>query len=273
MQASWETQLLEKLAAGNSAPLYIIRPPSDGHFQLRDWHQNFLVNLLGKTTGLDSKAARERLKWGHPDLPVLAPASPGQNYKIEDADLAPLFSAQAHRPLELPQRLISILDAECIPERYANKMLKTLEEPRPDTSIFLLVGGQRPLLSTIESRAITLRLPSERPQTPPLSPSLSESRQQWFEREWKERTQGKIPWPPNPLRFHALVDTLKKNFSLQKTFVEMVIDWHRTPYPPAANKSAILEELRWFARAEAFHNSPSERLIGLIHTTFGPASP
>ena len=248
--------------------MYIIRPQAGAHSLLREWHQNFLASLLSKALGLSPEKAFERLQWGHPDLPVLAPASPGQNYKIEDASLAPLFLAQAHRPLELPQRLISVLDAECIPERYANKMLKTLEEPRPDTSVFLLVGDQRPLLPTIESRAITLRLPTNTNEAPR---SQGEApRQQWFEREWKERTGGKHKWPENPLRFHALIDTLKKNPPLQKLFVEMILDWHRTLHSPADGKAAILEELRWFTRAETFHNSPMERLVGLIHATFGP---
>ena len=275
MKAPWETNLLQKFVAGNANPLYIIRPPASAQSakapreQLLAWHQNFLEGLLGQALGISPKEARERLRWGHPDLPVLSPSSPGQNYKIEDADLAPLFRAQAHRPLELPQRLISILDAECIPQRYANKMLKTLEEPRPDTSVFLLANDQRPLLSTVESRALTLRLPSKSSEMAAPSTSLSETRQQWFEREWKERTHGKVAWPENPLRFHSLVDTLKKNLPLQRLFVEMIIDWHRTPLSPAASKPAILEELRWFARAEAFHNSPSERLVGLIYATFG----
>ncbi len=283
MPAHWETNLLEALLAKTPAPLYIIRPAAREQWPsecLDSWAKNLSVAYLSGALGVTEQMAQQRLRWGHPDLMTLRPPSSGQNYKMEDGDLAPLFHSQAHRPLELPCRLILVFNAEKIGENYANKMLKTLEEPQADTVVFLLVGGQHRLLATVESRALSLRLPAPAgdgtPEGPP-SPQapLEEVRRQWFVREWQRRSES-MPehratveaWLERPLHTHALVEALKKGPALQKLFVGMVVDWHCTPFSPAAHKSAILEELRWFQRAGEFHNAPGERLLGLIHATF-----
>ena len=58
--------------------------------------------------------------------------------------------------------LIGIIDdADRLSETVQNKLLKTLEEPRPDVILFLGTSNPDHLLSTVRSRCSTIRLQAE----------------------------------------------------------------------------------------------------------------
>ncbi len=79
-------------------------------------------------------------------------------YKTEDANA---FSSRLDMGA-YGRYLIGIIDdADSLSETVQNKLLKTLEEPRPD--VILLLGTSNPdhLLSTVRSRCSTIRLGTE----------------------------------------------------------------------------------------------------------------
>ena len=79
-------------------------------------------------------------------------------YKTEDANA---FSSRLDMGA-YGRYLIGIIDdADSLSETVQNKLLKTLEEPRPD--VILLLGTSNPdhLLSTVRSRCSTIRLQTE----------------------------------------------------------------------------------------------------------------
>jgi len=79
-------------------------------------------------------------------------------YKTEDANA---FSSRLDMGA-YGRYLIGIIDdADSLSETVQNKLLKTLEEPRPD--VILLLGTSNPdhLLSTVRSRCSTIRLQEE----------------------------------------------------------------------------------------------------------------
>ncbi|MBQ6438703.1 MAG: hypothetical protein IJJ06_01030 [Mogibacterium sp.] len=79
-------------------------------------------------------------------------------YKTEDANA---FSSRLDMDA-YGRYLIGIIDdADSLSETVQNKLLKTLEEPRPD--VILLLGTSNPdhLLSTVRSRCSTIRLQPE----------------------------------------------------------------------------------------------------------------
>jgi DNA polymerase III delta prime subunit len=83
----------------------------------------------------------------------------GKNgYKTEDANA---FSSRLDMGA-YGRYLIGVIDdADSLSETVQNKLLKTLEEPRPD--VILLLGTSNPdhLLSTVRSRCSTIRLQAE----------------------------------------------------------------------------------------------------------------
>lgn len=79
-------------------------------------------------------------------------------YKTEDANA---FSSRLDMGA-YGRYLVGIIDdADSLSETVQNKLLKTLEEPRPD--VILLLGTSNPdhLLSTVRSRCSTIRLQNE----------------------------------------------------------------------------------------------------------------
>lgn len=73
-----------------------------------------------------------------------------------------------------------IYDAEMLSELLQNKLLKTLEEPYPETVLFLVTNNRESLLPTVRSRCAVLRLAgSERSDE-------EEQRAEALARQWNE---------------------------------------------------------------------------------------
>lgn len=89
----------------------------------------------------------------HPDVRVLAPAS--SQIVVEQAQ--EIVSVAATRPHEAPARIVIIDEADRLNLNAANCLLKTLEEPHPDTHIVLVTAAPDRLLPTIRSRTQRVR--------------------------------------------------------------------------------------------------------------------
>ena len=126
---------------------------------LSNWMENLCIRFLSRHLNLPPDSARRRLGQGHPDLLCLSPPK-GGHYKMEENHLAGLVRGQFFHPMELPRKIFVVTDAHKIRQDYASKLLKTLEEPHPLSSIFFLNPNSQAMLPTIESRSILLRLPT-----------------------------------------------------------------------------------------------------------------
>ncbi len=118
-----------------------------------------------------------------------------------------LVSSQAHlKPYEGANRVFIFEDAELLSEEAANALLKTLEEPPPQTTLILVTSQEDRLLPTIRSRCrrVELRLLS-RDETVGY---LEEARQ--VEREEAERLAhlcgGRIGWALSALDSPQLME-------------------------------------------------------------------
>jgi len=99
----------------------------------------------------------------HPDLHLLGPD--GASIKIEQ--IRALQKELSYRPLEASHKVCIIDGAEKMNPAAANALLKTLEEPRPQTLIILLTPAPDAVLPTIRSRCQRLpfsRIPREKLQ-------------------------------------------------------------------------------------------------------------
>ena len=140
-----------------AANFYIVC--SRSHQFLSHWMETFCTRFLAQHLNLSSASAQRRFTQGHPDLLYLEPPKDG-HYKMEEKHLEGLIRGQYFHPMELPRKIFVVADAHKIRQDYASKLLKTLEEPHPLSSIFFLNPNARPMLPTIESRSILLRLPT-----------------------------------------------------------------------------------------------------------------
>lgn len=81
---------------------------------------------------------------------------------IRELDADSVVSALSLKAYEGGWRMMVVWMAEKMNESFANKLLKTLEEPLPGTLIMLLCESDERLLPTIRSRVQTIKLKGER---------------------------------------------------------------------------------------------------------------
>jgi len=123
-------------------------PPGSGK---RDLASGMCAHLLG----CDPNSALK-----HPDVHSIAPESKSRRLLIEQ--LRELEQNLRMRSFEGGSKFAIIFEADRLQPQAANAFLKTLEEPPPNTHIFLLTEQPEQLLETILSRCVSVPLrPSE----------------------------------------------------------------------------------------------------------------
>lgn len=90
---------------------------------------------------------------GHPDLHLLAPGEKA----ISVEDVRALQEAIAFQAYEKGRKVVIIRDAPRMSQAGANALLKTVEEPPPETFLILLAAHPSRLLPTLVSRCQPIR--------------------------------------------------------------------------------------------------------------------
>lgn len=109
--------------------------------------KQFALHLAAKLLNVSSLE-------NHPDFHLLAPEGKGGVYAIDT--VRHLIDKEHSAPF-LASRKVFVLDsAERMQPASANALLKTLEEPSPDTQFILITSSPQDLLPTILSRCIPL---------------------------------------------------------------------------------------------------------------------
>ena len=93
----------------------------------------------------------------HPDLRTLAPTGRSRQIKMEDVQT--LRADMGFRPYEGRVKVFIIREADRLGSEAGNALLKTLEEPPPDSVLILTSASEAEVMSTILSRCLRLRLP------------------------------------------------------------------------------------------------------------------
>jgi DNA polymerase-3 subunit delta' len=97
------------------------------------------------------------LRRRHPDVHLIAPEGPLIPVDVIREVVVP---EAARSPFEGRQKVFVIEDADKMNDPAQNALLKTLEEPQPDTTFVLISEQEEELLETIRSRCRTVRLES-----------------------------------------------------------------------------------------------------------------
>lgn len=136
---------------------YIIRSQEGDSF-LDSWANDLLLGFLEVIIPNKTPSERKKiLEFGSRDLFHCWPKDGKQGYVL--SDLNDFFHYVDLRPAQWGHKFIFFHQAcELTPILY-NKLLKILESPVDHTTIFFLNASIRPVLATIESRAISYTLP------------------------------------------------------------------------------------------------------------------
>ncbi|MBF0484479.1 MAG: DNA polymerase III subunit [Candidatus Omnitrophica bacterium] len=92
---------------------------------------------------------------GHPDVSLIAPMTEGASIKIEQVRL--ILEKVKMRSFGGGKKVLIIGEADHLLTEGSNILLKTLEEPSPDTLLFLTATAVENILSTIRSRCHIVR--------------------------------------------------------------------------------------------------------------------
>ena len=129
----------------------ITGPPGSGRSNIA---RRFAAALIARTPG-ERDAVFAQVESGvHPDLKVLTT----QKLIIGIEDVRDIVTTAHYAPAEGRYRVIVIEDADRMPERTSNVLLKAIEEPPPRTVWVLCAPSEADLLPTIRSRTRALRL-------------------------------------------------------------------------------------------------------------------
>jgi DNA polymerase III subunit delta' len=109
--------------------------------------KDLAIHLLGS----GARVAAEN----HPDFHVIRPVGKSGLHAIET--LRGLIDDVHATPFEAKAKVFLIHDAHRMQPAAANALLKTLEEPTPDTLLILLTSAPQEILPTIASRCSALR--------------------------------------------------------------------------------------------------------------------
>ena len=150
-------EVLRRAAAGSPAHAWLITgPPGSGRSNLAF---RFAAALIARGEG-ERDAVHEQVRARtHPDLGVLTT----QKLLIDIRAAREIVTTAHYAPAEGRYRVIVIEDADRMPERTSNVLLKALEEPPERTIWILCAPSEADLLPTIRSRARALRLVTPSP--------------------------------------------------------------------------------------------------------------
>lgn len=155
-------------------------------------------------------------------------------------DLDPLISFLGYRGLQSQRRFVVMEDVHRISAVVANKLLKTLEEPEGEVTIFWLNPTGAKLLATLTSRAQHLAL----------SWHTGSSDSQLIT-QFQERLKSE----GYPLS--AFLEDAKKEADL---WLEQLLDYEIHNEGPAALKQELLNLVASWQKADTFNQPPGPRL-------------
>lgn len=261
--------IIKKWKNQKLAPFYIIRPPLlNTNFDLESWSKDLLISLLKEHYDIDRQAAEHKLEIGHSDIQFINKEAKGKQYSVENLQVQELFRMQNYNAGEMGHRFIFFNEAEAISAILSNKLLKLLEEPKLDSTIFFLNGSHIPMLSTIESRAITLYLPN-----PEKEKNLSKNQpDKNLSQHLKNYFHGhQLDLPQELLdsisrqEVAELIEHFTKKKDLRPYLIDALSDYMSSPFVNAQNKSNWLTEVQSYKHNESYNNVFGERIFGLIN--------
>lgn len=227
--------LIQKMKQQQLASFYHLELPNPAQKKafITHWLLPFLTQTLNRpNSGLSSLI-------NHPDLLIIGRKQQGETLERDKTtaftleDMEPLIQFCSLPPWSETYKITLLFDAQRMNSLISNKLLKTLEEPSPGNIIFLINMQQAPLLPTIKSRAINLRLGLFSP--PPL----------------KEENLGEQSLPQ--------LMGQDPGHKIDEQYLQYILE-KETQAPQYSRCTHLLKLTKWFMQSQALRNSHQERL-------------
>ena len=233
-------RIQKKLAA-----VYLVLPPcGHGENAMALWSKKLALEI----ESWEQKPNVSTAQMGHPDILILHPESGRANYVVDNFD--EYLTEINYRPRQWEYRYIIIEAADRIPPIVANKLLMSLEFTPTWCIHFLLCDSKRPMLPTVESRAVNINLNLEDIRDKTLAPA------------------AEIKLPAN---LQDLLKDIQKNTEQSRRWeadlLQLILQ-----HPQFDHGDASLHLSKILSRnvmSSAFNNPSSERLVPLWHLLKG----
>ncbi|MFT6069201.1 MAG: hypothetical protein ACJAT2_000322 [Bacteriovoracaceae bacterium] len=268
--------LLKGFKAQRLSPFYIIKATASSS-EPREFLENAMKNFLTKVLLESREASFEEclslVNNGHADILWPIRSDLKKNYSLKDNELGELFSFMEYGAMELPWRFAIIEDPHKLSSAYLNKLLKTLEEPAANTSVFFLNSTDEQFMETIHSRALEITLYEEgsNPKWKPRALKLNTS-------EWMESRKAYYPlllgneeiskllvdYIDNDQGLGELIEKLKNTAGSDLEISGLVTEYESDRPNRVAQKERLCQELQWFEKSKTFNNAGWERSLGLL---------
>ncbi len=224
----WHEPLLQRLQALGDADqlpnaIALTSPPGWGHENLLAHAALTLLGILGE---------RQIDEFAHPDFRWIVPD--GAVIKIDQVRRLNDFAVQT--PQMAPRKVAAVLDAHLLNANAANALLKTLEEPPPNTHLLLATPFWGKLLPTIRSRCQRFQVSADN--------TLA---RQWLDAqgfEVSDATYAEFGYAPEAVAqglSEAQIEITPWLVSLSKTPLESSV-------APVLEQDAVLWLSRWYRR-------------------------
>ena len=237
--------LLGRFRDGALASFYIVRHPSGA--ALRDWAGGLLARIL-------RESGRRAPPEAHPDI-VLLRKDDGEPWSASCGVTEAFLGFGRHLPMDLPWKFLVLESPGLLPEGLSNKLLKSLEEPPPRSTVLFLHDGEGRLPGTVESRAVSLRLPGDVP--PPSGADLPEGLAEPLER-FLDGGAG-------------LGDLLDRALEADpRALVPLLLERFLSGGPDGRRCRSLLDALEDLGEFRAHRNNPRAGLLLLLHACRGP---
>lgn len=200
----------------------------------------------------------------HPDILFLDKDPDKKAYSWE-GDFEELFSFIKFTPLKLSKKIIVLSDAHLLTQDISNKILRTLEELN-DAVFFFLTPGQVTLLPTIESRAISLRIPKSDLEISNIELYSMSHFKDWLNKKDLPPKLKEL-LPDLMKNFNGLADFLeglKEDSDTQMQVFHLLLDWESNHLSDYQHKLALLEEVKRFQTSLTYNNLYKERFVSLL---------
>ena len=225
-----------------------------------------LKAVLTKENQLSQLSFEHVRELNYPDILYVEPTS--AHYVMDDFKL--FFKTLCYNNYQLSWRFIIVDQAHLIPEIILNKLLKSLEETRKDTTIFFLNPTSKALLKTVESRALNLKLVSTANSS--INFNLPDKTNLFNYLLDKYENQAEM---------HSLINIFSKYLNGQlgevkfiesfqsksidaMNFAKLAIDILSSLDTNFKLKESALNEIKWFMTSADYNLRKEDRILGML---------
>lgn len=212
---------------------YILEPSREA--QSNQKLELWICNLLERTLDISQLN-------NHEDVLIINHQKDKSKYVLDD--FQSMFNFLNYKATRATRKFIIINDAQKLSTNVSNKLLKTLEEPPVETTIFLLNSKKTLLMPTINSRAIKLRVDF----------GATAHNLEDFLVEWEDLKQKEI---------HELIEYFKNKTDKENIFIQNLITWCSRRSCNYQTVGKLLELMQEKEIDTTFHNAPTHRLFKL----------